>query len=628
MSYDASYAMRPHPAHATHKTSSPPSPAGQRPPNLAQPDFPRSSPRSRSRDDTARRRQQPQHPADAGHSPPAKPAPATPPERPRQSGAERPARRSKPKPKPTPKPPTESSSDTKVSTEGDFWDQLPRALATFTGLKILTDHVDTAKEWADWLNDLQGAPEEIQALSAKATTTKDTITQIQRSLEARPDLVEGESGHLLKQQIEAAIKSTDASLEEMTKLLEEVGNDGTEGDGAVWKGLTDFYGSVRYKNTWEGKIKEAEATLQNELGTLSTLMVNIYSRALMKPAPSGATAGIPSLKPFTVNLNEASPLAGKQDKSSGEGTTGVKDIPIIHTSPPSPEHETAKEPSPSDKNETPQESAPAQKKPAGPPSPSEVAKEEAKIGTQDIPMPPPTSTPDEKEKPDQSKPTMEANASPNTQPQRPSSEQKDSPPAPPDSSPDGTHDNHQVALLDAAWTGDLAAASRELGHVSPMTRDLQGLTPLHLAVERDHLAIAMLLRDRHVDCNARDDNGRTPLHLAARFASAATVEFLLEKCRADPNTRNVDGRAPLHYAATVAVDGDEERRDVLRLLRDWGADPLVVDHKGRTPRDLAQLRDCWDAAATLRRAENAWEKRRSRGGSGGGSWMQRHGFKR
>lgn len=140
---------------------------------------------------------------------------------------------------------------------------------------MLTDHADTAKEWADWLNDLQGAPEEIQALSAKATTAKDTITQIQRSLEARPDLVEGESGHLLKQQIEAAIKSADASLGEMSELLEEVGNDGTE--GAIWKGLQDFYGSVKYKNEWEGKIKEAEETLQKELGTLSTLMVNIYS---------------------------------------------------------------------------------------------------------------------------------------------------------------------------------------------------------------------------------------------------------------------------------------------------------------------------------------------------------------
>jgi hypothetical protein len=348
----------------------------------------------------------------------------------------------------------------------------------------------------------------------------------------------------------------------------------------------------------------------------------------MKPAPTGLNASVPPPRPFTLNLNETSLPENKPDKPSGEGPTEVKDIPIIHTSPPSPEHETAKEPPTSDKNETPQESTPAQKKPAGPPSPSEVDKEEAKMGTDDIPTPPPTATPDEREKPDQSKPAMEANANANTQPKPPSSEQKDSPPAAPDSCPDGTHDNHQVALLDAAWTGDLAAAERELGHVSPMTRDLQGLTPLHLAVERDHLAIAMLLRDHHVDCNARDNNGRTPLHLAARFASAATVEFLLEKCRADPSTRNVDGRTPLHYAATVAVDGDEERRDVLRLLRDWGADPLVVDHKGRTPRDLAQMRDCWDAAATLRRAENGWEKRRSRGGSGGGSWMQRHGFKR
>lgn len=125
------------------------------------------------------------------------------------------------------------------------------------------------------MNDLQGAPEEIQALSAKATTAKDTITQIQRSLEARPDLVEGESGQILKQQIESAIKSADKALGEMTELLQDLGNDGTE--GTVWKGLQDFYNSYRYKNEWEEKIKEAEVNLQKELATLSTLMVNIYS---------------------------------------------------------------------------------------------------------------------------------------------------------------------------------------------------------------------------------------------------------------------------------------------------------------------------------------------------------------
>lgn len=187
---------------------------------------------------------------------------------------DKPAR--KPKPKPKPRPPAESSTQPSPNEGGgEFLSQLPKALATFTGLKVLTDHADSAKEWADWLNDLHGAPEEIQALSAKATTAKDTITQIQRSLEARPDLVEGESGQILKQQIESGIKSADKALGEMTELLEDLGNDGTE--GTVWKGLQDFYNSYRYKNEWEEKIKEAEVNLQKELATLSTLMVNIYS---------------------------------------------------------------------------------------------------------------------------------------------------------------------------------------------------------------------------------------------------------------------------------------------------------------------------------------------------------------
>lgn len=178
----------------------------------------------------------------------------------------------------------------------------------------------------------------------------------------------------------------------------------------------------------------------------------------------------------------------------------------------------------------------------------------------------------------------------------------------------------QDILLDAAWDGDLDAAARALRYVSHGVCDMRGLTALHLAAERDKLAVAILLLDRGADPQTRSDGGRTPLHLAARSSSASMVEMLIERGKSDPNSQTAKGRTPLHYAASKAADGEEERREVLRVLRDWGADPTIEDKEGETARDVAQKREHWDAASTLRRAERKWEEEHKQG------WLQRHGF--
>lgn len=181
-------------------------------------------------------------------------------------------------------------------------------------------------------------------------------------------------------------------------------------------------------------------------------------------------------------------------------------------------------------------------------------------------------------------------------------------------------ENHTESLLDAAWDGNLEAVTRALQNASPKSCDSSGMTPLHLAAERDHLAVAMLLLDRGVDVNTRAERGRTALHLAARSASADMVEMLLERAGADVNAQTSDGKTALHYAASSATDGNENRREVVRVLRDWDADPTIKDRRGDTPRDVAQKRDHWDAAATLRRAEKRWEEKHHQ------TWLQRHGI--
>lgn len=177
----------------------------------------------------------------------------------------------------------------------------------------------------------------------------------------------------------------------------------------------------------------------------------------------------------------------------------------------------------------------------------------------------------------------------------------------------------EEALLDAAWDGDLNGTKQALKNASIRCTDDHGLTALHLACERDNLAIAIFLLDHGGQIHTRSSGGRTPLHLASRTATSTTVELLLERGHADPNATTAKGRTALHYAASKAVDGDDERREVLRVLRDWGADPTVKDRDGETARDVAQARGFWDAAATLRRAERKWEGEH-------GNWLKRHGF--
>ncbi|KAH7247769.1 hypothetical protein MRS44_010760 [Fusarium solani] len=562
---------------------------------------------------------------------PDRPAP-----KPAATSAEKPT--GKPAEKPSEKPAEKPAPDQQKSKSNEFLQHLPKALATYIGVKSLNEHADTAKEWADWFMNIQKAPDEMRGLSSKVTAAKDTIDQIQNTITARPDLLEGDSADALRQQIESAIKNAKVALDKMTKLLQDLSDDGLE--GTVWEGFHNFYSSYRYKNEWEAKIKAADADLEKQLGTLNSLMVNIYSRALMKPAPPGMSNPPPppgSRKP-SASTEARRSSHGHSSSRTRAGSTGLDPPPMGQFyRPPSPNPT----PVPEDPAE---EAAPeaASSEPASnektPPTEghSEEKSPESNTDSKQAWSTPPTGAPTKDNVQVDTDSTQAPKSPPNAAAEQPSKPSKDEPKneeptrEEPPPQPNATKakapkqrepaDDPEDVLLDAAWNGDIGACGEALRIASPLTRDLQGLTPLHLAAERDHLAIAMLLLDHGADCNARANGGRTPLHLAARFGSAAMVEFLVDDGRADPNARTNDGRTPLHYAASAAVDGDDERREVVRILRDWRANPTIEDNKGRTPRDLAQKRDYWDVSSTLRRAEKKWEEDHNP------NWLQRHGF--
>lgn len=76
-----------------------------------------------------------------------------------------------------------------------------------------------------------------------------------------------------------------------------------------------------------------------------------------------------------------------------------------------------------------------------------------------------------------------------------------------------------------------------------------------------------------------DETDTTLLHLAAN-ASSAILELLLQHS-AEVNQQNDEGISPLHVAA---MWGNAE---AVRLLLDYGADPLISDDDDMTPLDHA-----------------------------------------
>lgn len=508
-----------------------------------------------------------------GTSPYQRPAAGT--ERHRSASVDGYDRKSQPAPAPLTSSPSRRPKHERRGSDS-FFNKFPKTFATYAGIRALSEHADKAKEWVEWLNNVNDAPEEIRALSARITTVRDTIQQMKDCLKARPDLIEDESGQALKLQIEDTIESTSETLKKMTKLLASFSGAARDDNNTALGRLEGFWHSYNYKHEGEEQIKAADAELQQQLLQLGFYMSNIYAlvpRSLHSSSPC-----------YTNKGNSRAVI--KPAPSSGLNTPNTPTPPL-----PTPKVNTVPEAS----KPIPRPAASIPNRP--PPSPQlspksqgqfESIGDHSKAATN--PPTPPHSEPSVEQPP--------ANDFNNVHPP-----DDFNPAAEPDPIP-----NSGDILLDAAWEGDVKTVANCIRQAPPSSCDVNGLTPLHLAVERDHMAVAMFLLDHGADVHARADGGCMPLHLAARYASAATVEMLIDRGKADPNAQTTDGRTALHYAARSAEDGLTERREVIRALRDLGANPTLRTRRGELPRDVAQKRDFWDAAATLRRAEQKWEQ--------------------
>uniref|UniRef100_A0A3B3YQE5 Uncharacterized protein n=1 Tax=Poecilia mexicana TaxID=48701 RepID=A0A3B3YQE5_9TELE len=100
-----------------------------------------------------------------------------------------------------------------------------------------------------------------------------------------------------------------------------------------------------------------------------------------------------------------------------------------------------------------------------------------------------------------------------------------------------------------------------------------GLSPLHMATQGDHLNCVQLLLHHEVPV---DDDDQTPLHISSRLGKPDIVQHLLTKGACPDN-----GYTPLHIAAK------KNQMEIATTLLEYGASTSTVTRQGITPLHLA-----------------------------------------
>ncbi|NWU71766.1 ANK3 protein, partial [Pterocles burchelli] len=107
-----------------------------------------------------------------------------------------------------------------------------------------------------------------------------------------------------------------------------------------------------------------------------------------------------------------------------------------------------------------------------------------------------------------------------------------------------------------------------------------GLSPLHMATQGDHLNCVQLLIQHNVPVDDVTNDYLTALHVAAHCGHYKVAKVLLDK-KANPNAKALNGFTPLHIACK------KNRIKVMELLLKHGASIQAVTESGLTPIHVA-----------------------------------------
>ena len=133
------------------------------------------------------------------------------------------------------------------------------------------------------------------------------------------------------------------------------------------------------------------------------------------------------------------------------------------------------------------------------------------------------------------------------------------------------------------WNDYSLLPSSDIILIDVNTKDRHGYTPIIVAIESNNNEILEILIKN--GANTREKHpvfGKLTLHTAAYYQNYTAVEMLL---KSDPTLVNFrsgsDGWTPLQEATL------KSNSKVVKLLLDYGADPLIKDDKGGTAMDMA-----------------------------------------
>ncbi|WP_349967099.1 ankyrin repeat domain-containing protein [Wolbachia endosymbiont of Armadillidium arcangelii] len=108
------------------------------------------------------------------------------------------------------------------------------------------------------------------------------------------------------------------------------------------------------------------------------------------------------------------------------------------------------------------------------------------------------------------------------------------------------------------------------------------LALLHIAAFNGRLGtVKYLVDDKKVSLDQKDNNGRTALHGAAFNGHLDIVKYFVDDKKVSLDQKDDNGETALHWAALKGY------KDVVTTLLEKGANPLIKNKNGKTPRDLA-----------------------------------------
>lgn len=115
-------------------------------------------------------------------------------------------------------------------------------------------------------------------------------------------------------------------------------------------------------------------------------------------------------------------------------------------------------------------------------------------------------------------------------------------------------------------------------------QDCNNITPLYLAMSRNHNSIVKLLLEHGANLFLQRNRGYDVVHRAVMNNDIEMVKLLLEQQGMDINHQDEDGKTVLYFAASLTIRGQTwDLEPIIRLLISKGSDVSIKDNQGSRP---------------------------------------------